>query len=349
VAVPAYSFSWSAPPECPTETEVAAEVAQLLEPGPTPSAHVTARAVVRHDADGQWHVELTTLRDGEEGARSLVAPSCRSLADATALIVALTIDPARAARLRPAVSAAAEPNVAPAAAHANPGAPQAPAEASHPQAPAEASRARTPAEVSHIRGAAEAGTAPRAGQPGNASWALALAAVGDVGRLPGPSLGGRLAGAWIAGAWRLEAYGFAWGLPTRSAPTSSSSIGADIEMFGGGATACVRVLHSWVEVAPCLGAELGDVHGRGFGVQNPQSEDRAWVAATAAVRAAIRISGPVYISGELGAVFPFAADSFQLDQIASVSEPFEAPPKTVYSPAAVQGRAALGVEVRLPR
>jgi hypothetical protein len=349
VAVPAYSFSWSAPPECPTETEVAAEVAQLLEPGPSPSAHVTARAFVRHDADGQWHVELTTLRDGEEGARSLVAPSCRSLADATALIVALTIDPARAARLAPAAGAAAEPNVAPATAHTAPGAAQAPTEASHPPAPGEASRARTPAEVSHARVAVEAGNAPRTGQPGNASWALALAAVGDVGRLPGPSLGGRLAGAWIAGPWRVEAYGFAWGLPTRSAPTSSSSIGADIEMFGGGATACARVLRRWIEVAPCLGAELGDVHGRGFGVQNPQSQDRAWVAATAALRATVRISGPVYLGAEVGAVFPFAADSFQLDQITSVSEPFEVSPKTVYSPGPVEGRAALGVEVRLPR
>jgi len=203
--------------------------------------------------------------------------------------------------------------------------------------------------VSHARGAAEAGNAPRAGQPGNASWALALAAVGDVGRLPGPSLGGRLAGGWITGPWRLEAYGFAWGLPTRSAPTSSSSIGADIEMFGGGATACARVFRSSVEVAPCLGAELGDVHGRGFGVQNPQSQDSTWVAATAALRAALRISGPVYFSAEVGAVFPFAADSFQLDKIASASEPFEIPPRTVYSPAAVEGRAALGVEVRLPR
>ena len=122
-------------------------------------------------------------------------------------------------------------------------------------------------------------------------------------------------------------------------------------MFGGGAAACIRVLQTWIEVAPCLGPELGDVHGRGFGVQTPQSQDRAWVAAAASVRAAMRISGPVFMSLEFGAVVPFTQDSFRLDRIASASDPFEPDDKTqktVYSPDAVQGRAALGVEVRLP-
>jgi hypothetical protein len=328
---------------------VAAEVAQLLEPGPPPSARVTASAVVRHDPDGQWHVELTTWREGEEGSRSLVAPSCRSLADATALIVALTIDPTRAARVAPSASAVAEPNVAPlplGTATPPDGSHTAPANAGH-AAPADANHAAR-ADPSHARSAAEASAARRAGRSGDGFWAVALAATGDVGRLAGPSLGGRLAGAWIEEPWRLEAYGFAWGLPTRSTPASSSAYGADVEMFGGAAAACVSLLRGWIEVAPCLGAELGDVHGQGFGVQKPQSQDRAWVAAAASVRASRRIAGPVFMSVELGAVVPFASDGFNLD-IASVSDPFDPTGKTVYSPSAVQGRAALGVEVRIPR
>jgi hypothetical protein len=363
VAGPAYSFSWSAPPECPTEIEVAAEVAQLLESGPAPSARVAARAVVRHDADGQWHVELTTLRDGEEGSRALVAPSCRSLADATALIVALTIDPARAGRLGPANFGNPPGSSAP----ATPGEATAPGASATSSAPPAAITAATAAaattrpraapeparEASTVRRATETSNAHDARSatgPNEASWAVALAATGDVGRLAGPSLGGRLAGAWIAEPWRFEAYGFAWGLPTRVTAQSSSSLGADVEMFGGGVAACIRVLRaSWIEVAPCLGPELGDVHGRGFGVETPQSQDRAWVAAAASVRAAMRISGPVFIAVEIGAVVALARDAFRLDGVVSASNPFQPTDETVYSPGAVQGRAALGVEVRLPR
>jgi hypothetical protein len=178
---------------------------------------------------------------------------------------------------------------------------------------------------------------------------VGLSATGDVGRLAGPSAGARLDGAWIAGWLRLEAYGFAWGLPTRSTLSSSSSLGADVELFGGGVAACFRALWRSIEVTPCLGPELGDLHGRGFGVQAPKSQDRAWVAAAASLRAAMHVSGPVLVGVEIGAVAPLVRDSFQLDGLVSASNPFQTTDETVYSPAPVQGRAELGVEVRLPR
>ena len=138
-----FSLSWQAPAECPDETHVRRAVEQLLGEGPPPPAHVSAHAVVEHTSSGHWNVRLTTVRDGAPGERVVESESCQSLADATALILALTIDPERvAARAPGAASAPASSTVAPAAPSASAAAP-APASAS-PTAPPAASPAPAP-------------------------------------------------------------------------------------------------------------------------------------------------------------------------------------------------------------
>ncbi|MGH7293351.1 MAG: hypothetical protein ACRELB_00390, partial [Polyangiaceae bacterium] len=89
---------WDAPPaDCPDQAYVRRAVDQLLSgDGPPPAVHVDARARVTHPGS-QWQVHLTTVREGTTGERIVQSSSCRSLADATALIVALTIDPQRVA------------------------------------------------------------------------------------------------------------------------------------------------------------------------------------------------------------------------------------------------------------
>jgi hypothetical protein len=89
----ALALSWDAPPGCPSRTQVLAEVARLL--GGTiampQGGSVEARASVVQGP--KWSVSLTTRNAGQAGRRSLEAASCQDLADATALIVALMIDP----------------------------------------------------------------------------------------------------------------------------------------------------------------------------------------------------------------------------------------------------------------
>jgi hypothetical protein len=90
----ALTFTWSAPETCPSRAQVLAELTRLL--GGTilmaPGDDLEVRATVEHGR--VWSVVLATRRAGRaEGRRSLDAPSCPSLAEATALIVALMIDP----------------------------------------------------------------------------------------------------------------------------------------------------------------------------------------------------------------------------------------------------------------
>lgn len=102
-AVPV-SLAWNAPPGCPSGDAVLADVNAILG-GPT-SHHAAARADVTQIAPQHWSVHVTTDVDGAQGERTLEADSCESLAKATALILAWTVDPIKA---RAAAALAAKP------------------------------------------------------------------------------------------------------------------------------------------------------------------------------------------------------------------------------------------------
>jgi hypothetical protein len=95
----AVALTWSAPAACPSQGNVISEVQRILG-GPTEHA-VTARADVVQLGPLSWQVHLVTDVDGVGGERSLDSDSCASLASATALILAWTIDPERARAARP--------------------------------------------------------------------------------------------------------------------------------------------------------------------------------------------------------------------------------------------------------
>lgn len=89
----AFTFTWDAPAECPARAQVEMEISRLLG-GRIQIAQggdLDAQATVVRGA--AWSVSLTTRHAGRAGRRSLDALSCRSVAEATALIIALMIDP----------------------------------------------------------------------------------------------------------------------------------------------------------------------------------------------------------------------------------------------------------------
>jgi hypothetical protein len=87
-------MDWRAPSECPGHSQVEGDVYRLLGSAKhSPRAPVVARADVVEQPDGRWHVVLSTLKEGRSGRRELEAESCAALASATALILAMMIDP----------------------------------------------------------------------------------------------------------------------------------------------------------------------------------------------------------------------------------------------------------------
>lgn len=83
-------IAWVAPAECPSEDYVVRETTRLSGEIQRISRSVRARAVVAFESDRSWTVTLVTNVDGSDGHRSFSADSCQDLADATALILAMS-------------------------------------------------------------------------------------------------------------------------------------------------------------------------------------------------------------------------------------------------------------------
>jgi hypothetical protein len=109
---PIVHLSWNAPPGCPTAAAVASDVQRIL--GGSSSHRATARADVVELGAQRWSVHLVTNVDNAPGERSLEANSCEALASATALILALTVDPTRALATMPPPSRPQQPAPRPA-------------------------------------------------------------------------------------------------------------------------------------------------------------------------------------------------------------------------------------------
>ena len=88
-----FNLDWQAPAGCPPRDDVQTEVARLLggEIRIAQGKDIQARAVAVHAQT--WSVAIETRVAGRRGRRSIEAASCQDLANATALILALMIDP----------------------------------------------------------------------------------------------------------------------------------------------------------------------------------------------------------------------------------------------------------------
>jgi len=339
---PSTAISWIAPlPDCPDEAYVRAAVQQLLggkvggevggdDPG---AAHVDAHALVTHTDDGRWRVRLTTRRDGAAGERVVDSDSCRSLADATALIVALAIDPQRVSANRASPAASAPP---PALSTSE----SPPAPASTPALVPTPSPASTPAPVLTPAPDPTPAQAPAVPAPFPPTHFAAFASLsGDAGTLPRLAYGFGLGAALLFPRLRFEAYGAYWPSHFASGSTVAAGAGGDVFLVAGGLRACwVPVsgdnFERWLEVAACPGLEAGDMHGQGKGVRFPLPEDGLWFAATGLARISLRVGPRLVLFLDAAVAVPFAPTAFSLGG------------NTIYRPSPVEGRASLGPELR---
>lgn len=347
---PSLSLEWNAPPECPDQAYVRAMVEQLLGTGPRPAVQVQARAEVTRGENGRWDLQLFTTREGTTGERAVQAPSCRSLADATALIVALTVDPARADRriaagsapsapatasstptptLSPTPTPTPSPSPSPSSTPSSTPSPS-PTPTSTTSPPKTRDRSASPTRRTRI---AEAPSRPVRG-------AVFAALYTDRGTLPNQAYGAMLAASFFFGALRLEGYAAYWP-PLTEAVSGHTADGGRISLYAGGARGCFTFALGGgaVDLAPCLGLELGDLHGAGFfGAQPQGTVDGLWMAGSAGGIATVHVGGPVRLVLGLEAAIPLRRDQFvfrvnEVDQL-------------VHQPFIIEGRAFVGPELR---
>jgi len=272
-----FSFEWIAPEGCPSFAAVEAEIDRLL--GGPAAAHSKQALRVHAEVvrEALWQVTLLTTSGEVSGHRTLEASTCDGLANATALIVALMIDPSAVAAHEP-MSADQTGPVAPSA--------------SPPP------RSRLPAPPL---------APPKPLAPSRGTHGLVGASVsGNLGLLPAPDveLGGELGMA--AKNWRLELRA-GYGPRQVKSDVLTRPAGAYGEfqaVFVGNLAGCLTASHAALEFGPCLDVEAGVIHGQGVGASTPLERYQPWVGIGAGGLLAVRLGHDVSLPVHLDAVVP---------------------------------------------
>lgn len=332
-AAEAVALTWEAPARCPDAAAVRQSLATYLGEGPTAEAGAGVRAVATVIEDGgRLRLSLRTETTSGVTTRETVADDCAVLVDATALIVAIAVDPTTVLA-RGELGKAAEAEAVEAAAEAAAVETVEPPEdetveepVSDPVVTSEPIEAVEPSEDD---------ASPRA-EP-LARFGMRVAGGIDGGTLPGIAGGVRLTGAAIGRGWRAELRGDYW-LPRTA--TATDGIGGRIGLGVGGLRGCgvPAIARVGLELPLCAGFEAGILRGDPVGdrVANPATAREPWVAvdASAGLAWVPRRFIAVVLQAEL--VVPITRAGFVVGDV------------EVYRVDAVAGRGLLGLEVRLP-
>lgn len=300
----AFALSWDAPSTCPTRDEVDARVRALLA-GSQRKETAQANVVVTHRRE-TWNAEIRTRVGDAQGRRTLSAASCDRLASATALVIALTIDPDLQVEPPPAA----------------------------PDAPPKAPEPVTPPPPAHEDDSTSCvmTNRPRIG--------VGVAAVGGVGSLPSATGGVALGLSVNLRSWRFEAYGEGW--LSRSATASSpEGAGGDFSLLDVGLRGCITS-NGQVFVGACAGIEVDHVHAQGYGITREDTASRVWLAPRAGGRLGVRITENLELPLEIDLLVPLTRPSFALESASALDGPASRV-DTIFRPAPVAARASLGL------
>lgn len=281
---------WEAPSACPSEAAVVAAVEESLgQPLSTPRAQwLTLRATITEAAGGTYVAELTAVSPDGERHRRLENADCGKLAEATALLMALAVDPELPlTELEPGQT---EPPVA--------GAPLVSAEdqgaSTFPLTSIEVGAVRSerldkptvqprhppPPETPGPRSNPPAAPAVGPVRPASQGFEVGLSAAGllDTGTLPGvgPGLDGRATLSW-GGPLVLQLGGRWMWTRSESVPSSPESE-VSTGFAAGRVLGCVHLPEKRWLGGGCVGSEVGRIRAKGVNVEDPTESSKLWVA-----------------------------------------------------------------------
>ncbi|MFZ6178984.1 hypothetical protein [Nannocystis pusilla] len=361
---------WEAPPGCPDEASVKAQIAALLARAPArtgqaPQVNLRVEAL----PGGRWRLEATiTSREGQ-GRRSLEGDRCEALAEAAALLTAIAAAPelqqAGPSGPLPEEAPAQPVQEAPGGPAANQRAPGGPAGQEVPRGPAAGQEgpgiqgsepAPGPAEGPEVGWAPGAGgelepelpgavtereissgaSAPnRPRSPPRAT--LGLGAGVGAGALPGVSALLRAAVGLRGRHWSVALTQSFW-LPRDLPAAGDPDVGGRMWLAATGVQGCGIVGKGRVEAPLCAGVAAGVLRGRGIGdLAASYRATSAWAAATVGPSLHVRVAPKVALT--LGAELLVMLTRVRFE-VAQAGE--------VCCSAPVGATGTLGVEVRLP-
>lgn len=353
-AEPRVDLVWTAPASCPDAAAVHARLRALapdLPAGPV----VRAEATVVARPGPVWRMRLALRGQDLDDRRTLEARDCRSLADVTALLLALAVAPeAVAARVAAAGSppdppapgstpppgsaepastpahAPAEPPPAPSTIPPAPDAPPRPIPHARPEPP------QTSPLVSEWDSAADplAAHAPSPA-PRSLRGAARLSFAGDLGALSRWSPAGALGLALLGPAWRLELQGTY--AARRLAYPERPDLGGHLQLAAGSVRGCGVPRWRRLEFPVCGGLELGLVRAVGRGVPEPREVRELWLALQLGPGLAWAPVPRLALTLGLDLLIPLRRPGFHIENLGELARA-----------RALGLRPLLGIEVRFP-
>jgi hypothetical protein len=318
--VPNLALSWSTggAAACPERQQVIEAIADsgLREQLGTwvPSQHAQALLVVEVELTVErdvWRADMILIDADGRAHRQFEARSCQALADATALIIAVTLDPIAAATALAAEAAAAqtlEPAPLP-----EPVPDPVPAPTPILEPPLEPDDDTTTLGVSW----SDAGDDEPAAWSSRVRVGLSLHGGGGYGPTAGPhgSVGGRVS--VLGERWRVDVASRG-SIPRRE--TRTSAVGS-FDAWAIEARGCFVPIAGPIELPLCPGLELGSVRGRGLApTPNPTTSRFLWVAPSLSQGLAWAPVPRLALGIELGLVVPltrgrFAVGGAEIEQL----------------------------------
>jgi hypothetical protein len=282
---------WSAPPECPGEAELRANVRRRrarAQAGAAAPAGVSAEVTRDPTGAGPYRLRLTiTDRRGGVRERRIEGETCADVADAAAVVVALASDDELSDR-----------------------------------GPAPAPAPARPIDVPQAGGSAEPPPLPERSVP--AVWAVAALGGVDVRSLPAPAPGFGLGVLLALGANRFELGATAW-LPERANLASQPSAGGEVALYAAAVRYCRSLTRGVLDLAPCAGVEAGAMVGSGVGVQTAGTAVGPWLAPELGLGLTVHPIPRFGLSLELDGLGVLLRDRFLITRGGQVFEP---PPLT---------------------
>jgi hypothetical protein len=272
-----FELTWLAPAGCPTAEEVRSEIDRLLgSPAHAPAiGELNVRASVGHES--RWLVTLETTLATRSGHRTISATSCQGLANATALIVALMIDPD--------------------------------AVAAHSRSPEKEPLAPAPV--------VEPAPSPaRPNAPARKTFLLAgLGATGHWGVLPSPDLGVDASVGVMGSFWRVELRALYSPRAVHSqAMSDPPGAFGRFRLVTGTLAGCLTFKRAGLDFGPCLDFEAGVVQGEGLVAPITSSKTMPWLALGAGAVVVFKANRWLGFPVHVDAVVPVWRPRFNFDE-----------------------------------
>jgi len=306
------TLTWSAPAECPQLNAVQAELQRLLGAETQAGAGTAVDGRLALAAELRFVLTLIVRSAGGEATRTLEGANCEALAQAGALVIALAIDPD---------AVAAHTAEAPA------DAPQDAALVAPPEQPTpltESAQAQAGRDQ-RTRDARARGATLSAGAEGAPRSHLRVAGrmfahvVAEALAVPGLSAG------FAAGAGvRLGVVDLTlevlWTAPRGIDVVAPPNAGADFGLTAGRLRGCVALTGGLIELAPCLGFELGVLRGESRGVSAPSAGGALWAAPMIGAELRVFVHDLVAVTARLDVAAPLLRPAFVIAGIGAVTE-----------------------------